>query len=921
MRDQPPATAGGSDFVMRPEEHRLVMKILGEAIEHQPESREPFVDQACAGNDALRQEVGRLLAQYTSAAEFLEESPLASAARERDGQSMIGEQVGLYRIVSEIGRGGMGAVFLAERADQQFTKRAAIKLIKRGMDTDFVVQRFRNERQILANLDHPNIARLLDGGTTDSGLPYFIMEYVDGQPMTTYANAHNLNLNERLKLFRTICSAVQYAHQNLVIHRDLKPSNILVTKNGEPRLLDFGIAKVLQADTDAEPDLTATAVRVMTPEYASPEQIKGERITTASDVYSLGVLLYELLTGQRPYRVKSRQPEELAKAICEQQPERPSQALTRQQEDAQTDKESPQSVNRNPKSLRGDLDNVVLMALRKEPARRYQTVSTFSEDIRRHLEGLPVSARKDTFSYRTSKFIKRNKIGVATAALVVLLLAGGTIATTVEARRANRRFNEARQLAHTILFDYHDEIAALPGSTKVRERLVKDVLQYLDNLSKDAGNDVSLLRELADGYERVAAVQGGITMSAHNGVIISGSNLGDTAGALENFHKALSIREKLASLAPNDNGLRLELAYNYISIGFVYVLNGPPDQAVEYLHKGLPILEALYAADTENEDLQYKMWNAELGLAKPLGNPSVPNIGDWSGAMALMQKWGFLIERLAAAHPDKIAYQQALAAQYNAFGHMFEGAGNLEASLQNFEKAAAIDRGLVNSYQANAFYKRELAIQLGNVGGLKLDLNDRKGAIEVSKQALAIYESLLIADPNDAVNQRNAAGGYRNLGVAIGTDDRAETMKNFNKALEIFAGLVAKDATNADFRRQWAYTYLTLSRFQVKVGDLINAVNSAEQGIKIDEVLVASFSANASARNTLAQLYRQLGHSHAALGAKGNKQQLGAAKDAYQKALDIYQDMKSKGTLSGADAAKPDELAKEIAKCDAALQR
>src|SRR5437868_1640699 len=304
--------------------------MLAEALERGIESRDAWVVTVCAGDEALRAEVARLLSLQKPAAQFLEESPLAAAAGKQDtnGRSMIGQRIGLYKIVSEIGRGGMGAVYLAERDDRQFTKRVAVKLIKRGMDTDFVVQRFRNERQILANLDHPNIARLLDGGATEADLPYFVMEYVGGDTIIKYAGANNLSTNERLKLFRTVCSAVQYAHQNLVIHRDLKPSNILVTKDGEPKLLDFGIAKLLQADGDAEGELTATAVRVMTPEYASPEQIRGERITTSSDVYSLGVLLYELLTGQRPYRVKSRQPEEIAKAICEQEPTKPSQMVS-----------------------------------------------------------------------------------------------------------------------------------------------------------------------------------------------------------------------------------------------------------------------------------------------------------------------------------------------------------------------------------------------------------------------------------------------------------------------------------------------------------------------------------------------------------------------------------------------------------------
>lgn len=900
------------------------MQILGEAIEREPESRDAWVETVCAGDEALRAEVTRLLSRQKPAAQFLEESPLIAAA-ESNGRSMIGQRIGLYKIISEIGRGGMGAVYLAERDDQEFARRVAIKLIKRGMDTDFVVQRFRNERQILANLDHPNIARLLDGGTTESALPYFIMEYVEGETIIKYANANNLSTNERLKLFRTVCSAVQYAHQNLVIHRDLKPSNILVTPDGEPKLLDFGIAKLLQDEAGDETALTATAIRVMTPEYASPEQIKGERVTTATDVYSLGVLLYELLTGCRPYRVKSRQPEELAKAICEQEPTKPSLAVTRRGDDVVRPEGSNRQSAIGNRQLKGDLDNILLMALRKEPQRRYASVERFSEDLRRHLEGLPVSARKDTFSYRTTKFIKRNKIGVAAAALVLLTLSVGIVATTVEARRANRRFNQVRRLAHSVLFDYHDQIAALPGSTKVRERLVQDSLEYLDSLANEAGKDRSLLRELATAYEKVAAVQGGVATSAH-GTVLSISNLGDTPGAIASLAKALAVREKLAALEPNNRDIRNELAYSYTFLGEDYLLTGPPEKAVEYFRKAIPILEQSLAAEPGNEDVQYRLLDSYLGMAKALGSPAVANLGDTKGALEYMIKAQTAGEKLAADHPANLAYQQSLGGLYNAYASILGSAGRQKEQREVNEKAVAVDQALVKQDPTNTLYRRELAVQLGNLGGTMLQMGDKSAALENFKQAQAIYESLVAADPNDAGIRRNAAVGDRNLGTALGgTGDRVNALDYFHRALQIFAELMAKDPNNADLRRQWATTYLSLSRFQSQADDLNGAVDSANQGIKIDEVLVAASPTNASARNTLALLNSQLGSSHATLAAKasGGKQtgEWQAAKDAYQKSLDTYQDLKSKGALKGADANKPDEIAKEIAKCDQVLAK
>jgi non-specific serine/threonine protein kinase/serine/threonine-protein kinase len=909
---------------------RIIDELFAQVVELAPGERQALFTEKAAADEALLSEgviaeVESLLRDYQSAEdESLLRQPLVSPEFvEGRGQTLAeGQEFEGYRILKLIGEGGMGEVYLAE--DAELDRKVAIKLVKGGLKTREVLRRFRNERQILANLQHPNIARLFEAGATPDGLPFFVMEYIEGRPIDGYAGDHSLSVAQRLRLFQAVCSAVSYAHRSLVIHRDIKPGNILVTEEGEPKLLDFGIAKLLREADAAEQTATATLLRAMTPEYASPEQVKGEPITTATDVYSLGVLLYELLTGQRPYKLKRRSADEITRAICEQEPTKPSSRIAESKSsDAESKenselKERTRFAIRNPKPLRGDLDNIVLKALRKEPERRYASVEQFTEDIRRHLEGLPVRARKDTFSYRASKFIKRHKIGVAAAALVLLTLAGGIIATTIEASRAQRRFNEARQLAHSILFDYHDEIAALPGSTKVREHLVKDALQYLDNLSKDVGSDVSLLRELAAGYEKVAAVQGGWVITEKGG---SGSNLGDTQGALESMRKALVIRQRLVALQPRNQELQNELAYCYEGLASLHTLAGPPEKVVEYADKAISTLEASAASDPANEKLLYYLCSAYIYKAKALGNPATANLGDIKGALEFSSKGQAIIEKLAADHPTNLDYQRGIGTTYNLAGFLKSAAGDEKGALEFFLKATSIDQRLVELDPNNTVFMNELAVNVGKVGSSMMKLGDTKGALEKFKQALAIYESLIAADPNDAAMRRNAGVGYRNVGAATGIGDRAEALKNFNKALEIFAGLVAKDATNGDFRQQWAYTFLALSQFQVKATDFNAAVASAQQGIKIEEALVASAPTNVAAQNTLALLYRQLGDSAAALGAKGTKQNWSAARDAYQKALDIYQDMKSKGTLSSADAGKPDEVAAEIAKCDAALSR
>src|SRR5918998_1817666 len=406
---------------MTPERWKQVEEVFQAALDLPRDERPRFIAEKCADDAALRVQVEALVAQYEEAGDFIEEpafvvnnfNPASVPFRTTTPTSfeddpMAGARVGSYKIVREIGRGGMGAVYLAVRADSEFQKRVAIKLVKRGMDTDFILRRFRNERQILASLDHTNIARLLDGGTTETGLPYFVMEYIEGQPLYRYCDSEKLTIPERQRLFVQICHAVGYAHQNRVVHRDIKPSNIIICSDGTPKLLDFGIAKLL--NPELSPDTltpTATAMRLMTPEYASPEQVRGEQASPASDIYSLGVLLYELLTGHRPYHFPSRSPHEIARVICEEEPEHPSRAISRTEDIVPLEGIAPSgdpttlefickmrggTVESVRRELAGDLDNITLKALKKGPGRRYASVERLRDDLLRHLEGRPVSA-------------------------------------------------------------------------------------------------------------------------------------------------------------------------------------------------------------------------------------------------------------------------------------------------------------------------------------------------------------------------------------------------------------------------------------------------------------------------------------------------------------------------------------------------
>ena len=444
---------------MTPDNWNAAKELFEAALELDSSQRSAFLAENCR-EESVRQQVERLLNDYQEAGSFLD-APASNALEQiqREDASllhslpvtatsaeaenpMVGRQLGAYKLMRRVGQGGMAAVFLAARADDEYHKQVAVKLVQPGLDSRDLLNRFRTERQTLAGLDHPNIVKLLDGGSTPDGMPFLVMDYVEGKPIDEYCDQHKLSVDERLHLFGKVCDAVQYAHQNLVIHRDLKPSNILVVGDGTPKLLDFGIAKVLSPEHSAQGlQLTQTGARCMTPAYASPEQMRAKQVTPSTDIYSLGVVLYELLSGHRPYRLTEHTPAEIERAICDQEPENPSTAVSRVENDTSSDG---RPITRTPelvslvregqpdklrRRLRGDLDNIVLKALQKEPQRRYESVADFSEDIGRHLQHLPVRARPSTFAYRASKFIQRHKVEVS-AALVILVVIAATAAFT-----------------------------------------------------------------------------------------------------------------------------------------------------------------------------------------------------------------------------------------------------------------------------------------------------------------------------------------------------------------------------------------------------------------------------------------------------------------------------------------------------------
>ena len=501
---------------MTPERWKQVEAVFEKALELPAGKRAQFVQTTCDADEELRREVQSLLDSHARVGSFIDQPNLFIASEEIDDDASIasGQLIGAYRVVREIGRGGMGAVYLAERADEQYHKRVAIKLIKRGMDTDAVLRHFRNERQILATLDHPNIARLFDAGTTSDGLPYFVMEYVEGLPIDEYCDAHELSISERLKLLCEVCAALAYAHGHAVIHRDIKSSNILVTTEGMPKLVDFGIAKILQPDHDRETLVTTAGLAPMTPQYASPEQVRGERLAPATDVYSLGVVLYELLTGQLPYRFVSQSPHDVTRAITEQEPTRPSTAVAKG--DGTFKSQIP-----NPKLLRGDLDNIVLMALRKEPERRYQSIEQLSEDIRRHLERRPIIAKPVSPPARVWRWSQRNPVlaGTVGACLLLTLVVvwllreqfAGSSAATAEKSIAVLPFENLSRDPDNVFFTngVQDEIlTALSRISDLKVISRTSVAEYKSGIARD-------LREIGQQLGVAHVLEGSVQRSGN----------------------------------------------------------------------------------------------------------------------------------------------------------------------------------------------------------------------------------------------------------------------------------------------------------------------------------------------------------------------------------------------------------------------
>ena len=906
-------------------------EIFHAALALDPGDRTAFLAAAAADDASLRLEAGQLLEAYqrseadSGVIDRFETSLDALAAPPVEGR-----RLGPYRVSAEIGRGGMGTVWLAERADGQFQQRVAIKLIKRGMDTAQILDRFRIERQILASLDHPHIARLLDGGTTGDGLPYFVMEHIEGQPIDRFADDRRLSIRQRLELFLQVCDAVSYAHRHLIVHRDIKPQNILVTDGGVPKLLDFGIAKVLQ-DAGDQGTLTMGGHQLLTPDYASPEQVDGGPTTTQTDVYSLGVVLYELLTGRSPYRPRTWRTPDVCESVRSSEIDRPSLAVARPADPAAgrraasgTDRPSATgagTMDRLRLQLRGDLDAIVLAALRKDPARRYGSVEQLANDIRRHLQGLPVRARADGLGYRTAKFVRRNRVAVAAAGLIALALVGGTLATLWQARnartqarlaqqaqaRAERRFAEVRRLANVLLFDYHDAIRDLPGATAVRQRLVRDALQYLNGLAEEGRGDPSLQRELALAYRRVADLQG-------DG---GGDSLGDTAGAIESHRKSLAILESLLAAQPDNPILRWDVADGTLELSQSISVTADQQEAFTLARQAVTRFEDLVAGPAPPLDHRLSLARAYDSLGTLLLESGKPR-----DALELHQRQQRLLEEAPEADRSQPALRRALSVAYQHLGDAQSTFGDHEAALASFEHCLRLRQALSTEFPLNTDYRALLAHAYYWSADTLVKLGRLRDALDQHMRSLAIYEELALADPQ-AYPTGFSVLRIGNVLARLGEHERA--LEYYRRAEVTSTAVATADPTNLWSRGGLIEIRAFMCASLVTLGRPGDGAGCAETVRMIDRTKVEP--TNAVIRASLARSLTVMADAFA--GAARTRtaagpdrlQQWETARAMYRKSVAIWADMAARGMLTPSDDEEAALVSKGLATAEAALGR
>ena len=830
-------------------------------------AQDQYLDEHCVGQSELEARVRALLCASRDAGNFLDQTVRSAAATAWIDRQ--GSRVGAYRLLHEIGHGGMGRVYLAERADEEYSHKVAIKIVRSDLTSPAILQRFRMERQILANLEHPGIARLLDGGATDTGTPYLVMEYVDGVSVDRFCKERTLSIPDTLKLFRRICSAVSYAHRNLVVHRDIKPANVLVTTEGLPRLLDFGIAKVLDSDSGVAAE-TRQSDRVMTPEYASPEQVLGNPVAVPSDIFMLGLLLYELLSGTPAIRFTSTKPSDRERLICE------------------TDPPLPSVVSGN-KHLAGDLDSIVMKAIRKEPDRRYASVEQFDNDIARWLDGLPVEARSGAWTYRASKLLRRRLVPILIASSIALIVGVSAFTSLQAARRANQaaeqsraRLQSALAMANSSLLDIHALVSELSGSTKARGLIVQRTLQSLADLEKNSEGDPQVQLVLAVAYEKLSDIQ-----------YRDGSDhLGDTQAAEASAKRALQLRERLRE--PN------AIAADLVRLGELY----------GHMRRDADSIVAYRSAVAKYESFPKLDRPARIDLARARSKLAGV-LATQADAQPALQQIRLAVDEQRALLKD--APQDKLAQE--ALVNVLIVSGEIErdqikaypAAFQSFNEGLSLARALVAQDPGARHYRTQLASLLNNLGHTWLQRNDPLQAIACYTESLGLVKALAASDPNDARSHRSVAIHSTNLALALSRIGRlAQAELTFRDAIHVHESIRAKNPESFQPILDLAFAHSALGQSLLRNGNPTEGRRQLEEAKNLDNILVRQDPANSLYRLRLAKVHEDLGDERKRAGACPE------ALTHYQDAIDLLQT--STGPDSGF-ASKTRDLTRKLASC------
>jgi non-specific serine/threonine protein kinase/serine/threonine-protein kinase len=886
---------------MKQEEWKKIKEIFAVAIEQPAALRSQYLREACGEDLFLRGEVESLLAAGDETEQIIEQNAFDLAAHiKNDG--FEGKQFGNYKIIREIGRGGMGAVFLAERADGEFEQKVALKIIQQSLSTGELEKHFRRERQILASLNHPNIAKLLDGGVSASGELFLAMEYIEGELLLDYVENRNLEINERLNLFLKICRAVSYAHQNLIVHRDIKPSNILVGATGEPKLLDFGLARVLSENFAADAAQTQTVFRAFTPSYASPEQICGRNVSTVSDVYSLGVVFYELLTGGKPFHFEGKSIEEIMKTSTENEPSFPSRSVS---------SENPQWAKRV-SQLKGDLDTITLTALRKEPDRRYKSVEAFADDIERHLKGLPIMARPNTVSYRAAKFFQRNKIVVAATAFIIASLVSGLgIAlwqagvARAERDRAEKRFNDVRKLSNALINDIAPKIERLEGSTEAREILVKSGLEYLDSLAGESADDLTLQAELAAAYEKIGVLQGDSRKPS----------LSDFRGAIASLEKAQLIRRRLLEVNPNDaENLRL-LAENLRLLSIRRMYQNDVEGGMRSGKEAVSIYEKLVTENPRSLPLQTALLETQIEDAA-----GYVDLSRFAEAIPLLQKAANKIEELRQASPGDAEIERILAKCLTYLGYSLSWESRQPEAEAEMKRAVEITESLAERFPNDTNFRQDLW-KIYQAAAVIYEGIDDGRAFELCEKARKIVEATIAIDHGNVQAHHNLAMTFSRLGISasnLGKPD--EGLAYLERASVILSELQAKDPLNRGYDSDSSSLYTRIGDAKYKRGDLAGALEAYEKSRGSLEKQIELDPANRRVMRNMALSYRNVGWVHGDYVKSTSGQDrlihLQWAKENYRRALDIMLNVEAQKALSEFDHKLLEEVQAAIKKLE-----